>query len=333
MLSQPAGDDGRPTARFRRIFAAGMLFLCLGAGPAHSWGDEGHEVIGLIADHYLLPAVRSKVNAMLAADATHLTASTRIDSEATWADKFRDSDRNTTETRYRQTRNWHFVDLEMQGPDLYSACFGRRPLPRNTPASEGSAEDCVVDKIEQFAAELSASTATPEERRLALQFMLHLVGDLHQPLHASDDHDQGGNAKRVAAPGGYMNNLHHYWDTEFVARLGTDAATVAEQIIATITDAQRRLWSAGTAAEWAAESFSVGRTHTYGLLPAADASGHYEISAAYVADAVDVVREQMAKAGVRLAFVLNRDLQSSGAAREGAARAVGQAGSTMTAVP
>lgn len=299
----------RRAARYARIRAVALLFLCLGAGSAHAWGDEGHEVIGLIAEHYLLPAVRAKVDAILAEDTTHLTPSTRANSEATWADKYRDSDRNGTQARYIQTRNWHFVDLELQGPDLSSACFGRRPLPPNTPASRGPAEDCVVDKIEQFTAELTAPATPPEERRLALQFLLHFVGDVHQPLHAGDDHDRGGNEKRVAAPGGRVNNLHHDWDTAFVVRLGRYRATVAGELIAAITDTQRRQWSAGTAAEWARESFGVAKRHTYGLLPEAAPSGHYQLSESYVTDAVEVVREQLSKAGVRLAFVLNRALQ------------------------
>src|ERR1700731_2537570 len=105
------------------------LLLCCITPPAYSWGDEGHEVIGLIADHYLEPAVRTKVIAILAGDATHLTPPTQLDSEATWADKYRDSDRNTTKVQYNQTRNWPYVDLELQDPDLKAACFGEPPLP------------------------------------------------------------------------------------------------------------------------------------------------------------------------------------------------------------
>jgi hypothetical protein len=285
-----------------------VLLLCINAGPACAWGDEGHAVIGLIADNYLEPAVRTKVKSILAGDTTHLTSSTQIDSEATWADKFRDSDRNTTKVHYRQTRNWHFVDLELQGPDLHAACFGRSPLPKKTLASLGPATDCVVDKIDEFTAELTMSATTIEEKRFALQFILHFVGDVHQPLHASDDHDQGGNLKIVTAPGIALNNLHHDWDTAFVARLGLNAATIARKLIATITDTQRRQWGTGTAADWATESFRVAKDHSYGLLPVPDSSNYYQLSAAYVSDATTVTQEQLSKAGVRLAVVLNRAL-------------------------
>jgi hypothetical protein len=172
----------------------------------------------------------------------------------------------------------------------------------------GPADDCVVDKIDEFTAELEKSTTSMQERRLALEFLLHFVGDIHQPLHASDDHDRGGNLKIVTAPGIASNNLHHVWDTEFVARLGSNATTVAQQLIATITDAQRAQWATGTAADWARESFGVAKVHAYGLLPVADSPNHYQLSAAYLSDATTVTQEQLSKAGVRLAFVLNRAL-------------------------
>src|SRR6202050_2613800 len=132
-----------PSKVIAAVFAAVCVpALCGHAAPAHAWGDEGHEVIGLIADHYLEPAVRAKVNAILAGDRTGLTPSTRIDQEATWADKFRDSDRNTTKIHYNQTRNWHFVDLELDGPNLQTACFRRLPPRNKGVASLGSDDAC-----------------------------------------------------------------------------------------------------------------------------------------------------------------------------------------------
>ena len=287
--------------------AACATLMCW-AGPAHAWGDEGHEVIGLIAAHYLEPAVRSRVDSMLAADRTGLTSGTQIDQEATWADKYRDSDRSTTKARYEATRQWHFVDLELTGTDLRAACFGEPHLPPGTDASRGAARACVVDKVDEFTAELRSATTAAQERLEALQFLLHFVGDVHQPLHASDDHDQGGNKKIVTAPGSAPNTLHHYWDTEFVARLGAGERAIAQRLMAKITTAQRTQWSSGSAAEWAQESFEVARTHAYGQLPPASSADHYHLSDQYVLDATSVTAEQLSKAGVRLAYVINEAL-------------------------
>lgn len=295
----------RPAGMRAAIIGIACLGLC--CGPAHAWGDEGHEVIGLIAERYLKPDVRRRVQAMLATDESGLTLRD-IAHEATWADKYRDSDRDSTRARYLATRNWHFVDLEIRGVDVDRACPGRGRAPAASDASSGPADECVIDKIDEFRAELKDPNASPEERRLALQFLLHLVGDVHQPLHASDDHDQGGNRKIVNAAGIGTDNLHHDWDTEFVARLGAGEGAIADRLIAGITAAQLAQWSAGSALDWALETYSVAKAHTYGLLPAPEHADHYQLPDSYVRDATAVTAQQLSKAGVRLAFVLNQAL-------------------------
>ena len=286
------------------LAVAGISTFC-NVTPAYAWGDEGHEVVGLIANNYLDPAVRTKVNAILAGDTTHLTATTMIDSEATWADKYRDS----SSARHTATAQWHFVDIEITAPNLTTACFGRPTLSAGTVASKGPAKDCVVDKIEEFQAELLNSATSATELREALQFVLHFVGDIHQPLHSSDDNDAGGNDKTVTAPGIASNSLHHYWDTEFVNLLGSSESPIAQSLIANITPAEISQWSAGTADDWAMESFTVAENHTYGLLPSPTSTNHYSLPASYVTDAKSVVATQLSKAGVRLAFVLNNALK------------------------
>lgn len=289
-----------------------MVTLSCVTTPAFAWGDEGHEVVALIAKHYLDPAVVTKVNTLLASDATKLTSGTNIDSEATWADHYRA--KNTA--NYNQTHNWHFVDLEIAGPpDLKAACFGAPPLNGAT-AFNGPPNDCVVDKIEEFAAELKDPATSQQERLYALQFILHFVGDLHQPLHSSDDHDKGGNDKKVQAvpalaksAGKSTGELHGFWDTQFVALQGRTAATIANKLIRKITVTKRRQWSSGTANAWAIETYAVAKVNTYGPLPTPTAKGVYTLPASYVKNAKGVVADQLSKAGVRLAFVLNDALK------------------------
>jgi hypothetical protein len=114
------------------FFPACLLLAAVLVAPRAvlAWGDEGHRIIGLIAEHYLDPAVRAKVATLLAADTDTLRRHD-IASEATWADKYRDSDRHTTKIRYEATRQWHFVDIELSLPDLAAACFGHPPLGRD----------------------------------------------------------------------------------------------------------------------------------------------------------------------------------------------------------
>jgi hypothetical protein len=165
-------------------------------------------------------------------------------------------------------------------------------------------------QIEEFAAELASPATDPEERIVALKFLLHLVGDLHQPLHASDENDRGGNDKRVSAPGLTAGNLHHLWDTEFVDQLGADARSVAADLIGHISKAQQH-WSQGSPADWARETFQIARDDAYGRLPQPNMHRVYVLSDDYVSMAVQVVAVQLSKAGVRLAFVLNKALGAS----------------------
>jgi hypothetical protein len=287
------------------------LALCLWlTWPVASWawGDEGHAIVALIAQHYLESAVRDRVAALLAGDTSALSADTSLVSEASWADRYRDSDRDGARVRLESTRQWHYVDLELDGPNLVQACFGRPPWANGAPASSGPAADCIVDKIEQFEAELKdVHTPTPE-RRLALQFLLHFIGDLHQPLHASDAHDQGGNQEQVQADGFPPGNLHRYWDVDFVRVLGSDPQAVAARLIAQIGPDEIRACQSGMATDWALESYAVGKAVSFGRLPPAVAAHRYLLTAEYVQASVNAVQLQLKRAGLRLACVLNRDL-------------------------
>jgi hypothetical protein len=287
---------------FKMCIAIALLCNAGWSKPVRAWGDEGHEVVALIAQSRLDATARKNVDALLAADTDNLTAP-NIAAAATWADRFRDSDRNGAR---QKTRLWHFVDLELALPDLDRACFGRPVLPAGTLASDGPAQDCVVDKIDEFAAELANPGTNPPERVVALKFLLHLVGDLHQPLHAADDHDRGGNDKRVSAAAMRADTLHHYWDTDFVEQLGPNAQQIAATLIARLSGSDARIWAQGGPADWAMDSFKLAKGDAYGKLPAPNANGKYRLDDRYVAMADRDVAMQLSKAGVRLAVILNR---------------------------
>jgi S1/P1 Nuclease len=166
----------------------------------------------------------------------------------------------------------------------------------------------VVDKIQEFAAELADPATDLEEQVVALKFLLHFVGDLHQPLHSSDDNDCGGNDKKVSAAGFRAGNLHHYWDTEFVDQLETDPKSIASDLIGHISHTQATAWQTGSPSDWAMESFKVAKTDAYGLLPDPSAGKTYRLTDEYITTATGDVAQQLSKAGVRLAFVLNKAL-------------------------
>ena len=296
-----------------------LLPLCLGtiqlfaSTGAFAWGDEGHRIIAVIAYARLTPAARAKVDAILAADRDTLTAPD-FASRATWADRYRDSDRLDKKVHYLATRAWHFANVEIDGGTLGAACHAP-DLPSARPASRGPADDCVVHKVDEFAAELVDARTSAAEKRLALKFLMHFVGDLHQPLHVADHQDRGGNAVPVfygaiQSP----DNLHSYWDTRLVEKLGRDPKKVGAALDARIAGEDASQWSAGAPGLWAQETFAQARDVAYdfgGESFVTDANGAQTVrlDATYDARALPVVREQLSKAGVRLAAVLNELLR------------------------
>lgn len=217
------------TVSIRRLAISGLLLgALLAPSAARAWGDEGHEIIALVAYRHLEPRARAAVDQILGQDDDLLTDSDIV-SRSTWADKYRDSDRHTSQRRYRLTRAWHFVDIELDHPDLAAACFGHPAAP----ASTGPANSCIVDRIEAFAVELHDLPPGDPERTIALKFVLHLVGDIHQPLHAADNHDRGGTSVLVLTGRETVGRpLHAYWDTGVVRQLGRDSNQVAFRLSA-----------------------------------------------------------------------------------------------------
>jgi hypothetical protein len=268
------------------------------ASSAAAWGYEGHKVVAAIARADLTPAVQAKVDALLAADTDTLEPHDML-SAATWADSFRRD--------HRETVPWHFVDLELEGPDLDKACFGHPPSA--APASAGPAQACLVDRLNAFEAELKDPATLQAERIVALKFVLHFVGDIHQPLHASDNGNQGGNCIRLALGEARTTNLHSYWDTGLIVRMGSDPVALAQTLRGQITPAQKRAWEAGDATAWALESYGIAKSTAY--WPGAPAgcardAAPVSLPAGYDAPAQAAIALQLEKAGVRLAWVLNR---------------------------
>ncbi len=287
-----------PLKRCQALLTA-MWALSFPAGT-FAWGYEGHEIVAAIARGYLTPPVRDKVDQILAADQDTLTAHDMLN-DATWADVYRSG--------HKETSEWHFADIEITHPDLKAACFG---FPTSEPvASQGPAHDCIINKIPEFAKELADPATPAAERLLALKFLLHFVGDLHQPLHAADNNDKGGNCVLLNLGGPRQVNLHSYWDTVVVQGFGDNPQTVADTLGRRITPENKAFWEQGDAQSWALESFDIAKTavYTLGSKPGcAPDQSPISLPPGYDETARQVAAVQLEKAGVRLAAVLNRAL-------------------------
>src|SRR5712691_7343404 len=303
------------------IAVAAIAALLLPVRASLAWGPEGHRVIAFIADQQLQksdPGVRAKILAILATDKGKGLTRNDIASEATWADVLREK----SEEARSATGAWHSARFQPDNPDLASACFGRTPLPAGYPASHGPKDNCSIDKITQFAAELKNLETSPGERLAAVQFLLNLVGDLNDPLHAIDRGDQGGECVAVQIGSKPPVRLSSYWQDVLVAEVvGSDPAKGAARIAASVPAAEAQKWAEGNPEAWALETFQTAKSVTYSFTAGQPEGKHnfparagqtetcasadlYRVSPEYETKALAAVRLQLAKAGLRLARVL-----------------------------
>jgi hypothetical protein len=250
---------------------------------ARAWGYEAHRIIAEIAEQFLIPETAHQVRELLAVENV-----TTLADVSTWADEIR--------LQRRETGPWHYVNIPITlpsgGPAVYDAA---RDCPKDA---------CVVAKIEEFERELK-NRQLPERQRLeALKYIVHFVGDAHQPLHVSNNHDRGGNDDPVLFMG-LPTNLHAVWDSAIVApAIKGNERAYALQLVQHITEEQRQHWSEGTLISWVNEGHEIAARTIYDELPHSGT-----LPDDYETKALPIVNEQLERAGVRLATVLNACLQ------------------------
>jgi hypothetical protein len=267
-----------------RAITPAMLVVLGLPGPALAWGSEGHRIVAEIAEQYLEPETARQIRELLV-----IETATTLAQVSTWADEIR--------PQRRETAPWHFVDIPIHPPPGTPAAYdAERDCPRG---------DCVVAAIGHFAAVLRDTSAPPRARLEALKFVVHFVADVHQPLHCADDGDHGGNAISVTFMG-RRTNLHAVWDTGILApAVRGDERAYALRLARSIKPDDIDRWPGGSVASWANESYGIARRLIYGERPHERGA----LPPSYETAALPVVNEQMEKAGLRLAAVLNQALR------------------------
>jgi hypothetical protein len=250
-----------------------ILLNLLAAVPAFCWYDRGHRVVAMIAEANLTPEARRGVQEILPLGTTLADAAIWPDHEGRSVPDF---------------DPLHYVNIPV-GADGYEQ-------PRDCPE-----RNCMVEAVKWFLSRVADRNAPLVMRRIALRYVAHLAGDMHQPLHAGRAQDRGGIDIAVSYKG-QATNLHFFWDTDLVEMEG-DAEEVAQRLTASVSAEQRRKWEAGDPKRWTDESLMLARSHAY------DIGQTGELSDDYVEKARPIVRQRLVQAGIRLAWLLNTVLK------------------------
>jgi hypothetical protein len=266
----------RIARRFRRTFwvVACCLLLVLDTVPAWSWGPLGHRIIARIAAREAGSKARSRLSFYLGKEVA-------IEDAALWA--------NELQIERPETARWHFIQIPPSAMDL--------DLEQHCPEGE-----CITVKVREFEGIARLGIRDRSEIEMAVKLLLHLAGDLHQPLHAGYAEDQGGKSIPVVLDGRAMS-LYDAWDTALVERLGTDDAAIAERLMQSTTSEQRQRWRQGNLRDWTWESHLLAARLAYGALPSGSPK---TLGSDYLIQATEVVETQLKKAGVRLAKILDQ---------------------------
>lgn len=281
--------------RFRFAFA----IILATTGPASAWWEDGHIIASRVAESRLTKEAQAGIKDLLGdnAEGERAISDSRI---CNWADLIRSS--GALNRKYPKNDTWHYINIEIK---VKKEDF---QLPDDN--------NHVVGAIERFKKVLKDPKASKDDRKEALLFLVHFMGDMHQPLHTGNrGDDRGGNLQPIKSVSGKFEdrmNLHKVWDGYILEAERGDLTNddFAKRLVEEIQKEEIETWSKGETADWVWDSHSIVVERVYQFtngtdLPKRD-SAPVELSAQnYVKANQPIVREQLKKAGVRLAKVLN----------------------------
>ena len=285
--------ENRKSMSVRFQFCMALILLVVKVPDSAAWGPQGHRVIGFIADGHLKPEVKE-----LIAEKFNINSLADV---ATWADR--------TRKKRKEESSWHYTNIE-EGEWTYNA---ERDCP------DGA---CVTEKIHEFSGILR-STSLRERKKDALKFLVHFVGDVHQPLHLGNLKDRGGGTLRFLYKGKDVS-LHYLWDGGLIdwdgeppqvnerrhtpppkARSLFPPGVARESLLkyaarlnGRVSEEEVSAWSLSTVSDWANESRSLALKVAYSV----DKEG---LSKAYIKRGREIINLRLTQAGVRLAHLLN----------------------------
>jgi S1/P1 Nuclease len=239
-----------------------------------SWGVTGHRTIGMIAAGHLSPKAKAAVH--------ELIGDTTLAEISTWADEVR------SQPAYRNTAPWHYINLPL---GLGFTDFEAKV--------KGMTQENVYSALRQQERILGSTSSTRAQKVEALKFIVHFVGDLHQPMHVSREEDKGGNTIQLNYDGN-GTNLHALWDSKLIDHQGLTYEEMAAKYDHA-TPAQIKQWQSDPLIQWIWESYQASSK----LYEEVDSMKSRAIDDGYYQAHIAIVEDRIEKAGIRLAGVLN----------------------------
>lgn len=273
-----------PNMRLRPIQMKSLLFSCLASAlvaifptpPVMAWGPVGHAEVGRAAVAALDAAPRARLATILQTSSEDAMEAA-VDEACYWPDTVRDS------PGWSWSSPLHYVNIPRS-----SHRYDRQ---RDCP--EGL---CVTEGILRYAAELGRPGLDKERRWQAFAFLCHLVGDLHQPLHAGFRDDRGGNLVEIEYHGTH-DNLHRFWDSMLVGERLAGGAHVAIIVGLGSDVVSRPGWNPADVVRWTEESHSLAASRAY--------PSDTVIDDAFADESWRLIQDQWLRAATRLALILN----------------------------
>lgn len=278
-----------------RLLAFLAALFLLAPAPAQAWWEYGHETVGAIAYRNVTPKARAAIDALLRKGRLLETPTcpvNTIELASYWPDCAKELG-----LRFSYAYSWHYQNVDICKPfDLKAAC------------RDGN---CVSAQVDRNLKLLKDKSVPERERLMALVFLVHFVGDLHQPLHAGDKSDLGGNRAR-AAYGDYVTqrlNLHSIWDGYLAER----AISTPPPLVRVYSAEERAEMEKGTVEDWSRESWQVARDTVYASAYGCDpctgpAQERSKLSNETIDMLIQPLRLQVERGGLRLARLLDEAL-------------------------
>lgn len=261
------------TMKFVKMLLSCLLFFAL-PFTSGAWGLLGHRIVGEIAYRYLTPQAKKAIQQILGNESLAMATN--------WADFIK------SDPAYKYLGNWHYINLKagLTENDI------RAYLQTDT------ATDAYT-KMNFLIKELKKPKLADEQKRMYLRLLIHIAGDLHQPMHVGHSEDLGGNTVKVDWFGKHTN-LHSVWDEKLIAFQELSYTEYVRAINHT-TYAQRVKWQKQSIADWITESYAIAGN----LYKEIEHSGN-QLSYRYNFDHSKTVDDQLVKGGVQLAGILNQ---------------------------